>query len=72
MGKQRFGTYSELLGAKRQDDEQLYTAAIKFPAAKIFGMTPSFTFRHRRNHSNVNWLYSYDKNEIQIQLEKYF
>ncbi|MBD2795735.1 DUF560 domain-containing protein [Xenorhabdus sp. 18] len=72
LRKQRFGAYSALLGARRQDNEQIYTAAIKFPAAKVLGMTPSLTFRHRHNHSNVSWLYSYDKNEIQIQLEKYF
>ncbi|WP_152669836.1 MULTISPECIES: porin family protein [Xenorhabdus] len=72
LRQQRFGAYSPLLGARRQDNEQIYTAAIKFPAAKILGMTPSLTFRHRHNHSNVNWLYSYDKNEVQIQLEKYF
>ncbi|WP_231854438.1 porin family protein [Xenorhabdus doucetiae] len=72
LRKQRFSAYSALLGARRQDNEQIYTAAIKFPAAKVLGMTPSLTFRHHYNHSNVNWLYSYDKNEIQIQLEKYF
>ncbi|CAM3653030.1 porin family protein [Xenorhabdus thuongxuanensis] len=72
LRKQRFGAYSPLLGARRQDNEQIYTAAIKFPAAKILGMTPSLTFHHRHNRSNVNWLYSYDKNEVQIQLEKYF
>ncbi|WP_422824270.1 surface lipoprotein assembly modifier [Xenorhabdus siamensis] len=34
--------------------------------------TPSVTFRHLHNRSNVSWQYSYDKNEVQIQLEKYF
>ncbi|OTA19232.1 hypothetical protein Xbed_02629 [Xenorhabdus beddingii] len=72
LKKQQFGAYSALLGAKRQDNEQIYTASIKFPVAKILGMTPSLTFRHRHNRSNVGWLYSYDKNEVQIQLEKYF
>ncbi|MBD2816307.1 DUF560 domain-containing protein [Xenorhabdus sp. Flor] len=69
---QRFGAYSALLGAKRQDNEQIYTASVKFPASRILGMTPSVTFRHLHNRSNVSWQYSYDKNEIQIQLEKYF
>ncbi|WP_342355502.1 surface lipoprotein assembly modifier [Xenorhabdus budapestensis] len=69
---QRFGAYSALLGAKRQDNEQIYTASFKFPASKILGMTPSVTFRHLHNRSNISWQYSYDKNEVQIQLEKYF
>ncbi len=68
----RFGAYSPMLNARRQDNEQIYTAVIKVPAAEIWGMTPSFTFRHRRNHSNVDWLYSYNKNEVLIRLEKYF
>ncbi|PHM73964.1 porin family protein [Xenorhabdus kozodoii] len=72
LRQQRFGAYSPLLGARRQDSEQTYTATVKFPAAKIWGMTPSLIFRHRHNRSNVSWLYNYDKNEIQIQLEKYF
>ncbi|MEQ1962832.1 porin family protein [Xenorhabdus khoisanae] len=68
----RFGAYSSLLGARRQDNEQIYTAVIKVPAAEIWGMSPSFTFRHRRNNSNINWLYSYNKNEVLVRLEKYF
>ncbi|MDC9596899.1 porin family protein [Xenorhabdus anantnagensis] len=72
LKKRHFGAYSPMMNARRQDNEQIYTAVIKVPAAEIWGMTPSFTFRHRRNHSNVNWLYSYNKNEVLIRLEKYF
>ncbi|CDL84013.1 porin family protein [Xenorhabdus szentirmaii] len=68
----RFAAYNAVLEARRQDNEQIYTASIKFPKAKIVGMTPSLIFRHRHNRSNVDWLYSYDKNQVQIQLEKYF
>ncbi|WP_074018989.1 surface lipoprotein assembly modifier [Xenorhabdus thuongxuanensis] len=72
LKKRHFGAYSPMLRATRQDNEQIYSAVIKVPAAEIWGMTPSFTFRHRRNHSNVDWLYSYNKNEVLIRLEKYF
>ncbi|MCC8380433.1 porin family protein [Xenorhabdus sp. PB30.3] len=68
----RFGAYSPMLNAKRHDMEQIYTATIKIPAAEILGMTPSMTFRHRRNHSNVDWMYSYNKNEVLLRLEKFF
>ncbi|PHM38487.1 porin family protein [Xenorhabdus innexi] len=67
-----FGAYSPMLNARRQDREQIYTATIKIPAAEILGMTPSMTFRHRRNHSNVNWMYSYNKNEVLLRLETFF
>ncbi|PHM23337.1 surface lipoprotein assembly modifier [Xenorhabdus ehlersii] len=67
-----FDAYNPIFEVKRQENEQIYTAVIKVPAAEIWGMTPSFTFRHRRNHSNVDWLYSYNKNEVLIRLEKYF
>lgn len=72
LKKRHFGAYSPMLNATRQDNEQIYSAVIKVPAAEIWGMTPSFTFRHRRNHSNVAWMYSYNKNEVLIRLEKYF
>ncbi|AYA41620.1 DUF560 domain-containing protein [Xenorhabdus nematophila] len=72
LKERRFGAYTPMLNATRQDTEQIYTAVIKVPAAEILGMTPSLTFRHRRNHSNVDWLYSYNKNEVLIRLEKYF
>ncbi|PHM38852.1 porin family protein [Xenorhabdus innexi] len=69
---QRFGAYNALLGARREENKQIYTASAKFPVAQILGVTPSITFRHTRNRSSVGWLYSYNKNEVQIQLEKYF
>ncbi|WP_426578325.1 surface lipoprotein assembly modifier [Xenorhabdus stockiae] len=68
----RFGAYSPMLNAKRHDTEQIYTAVIRVPAAEIMGMTPSVTFRYRRNHSNVDWMYSYNKNEVLLRLEKFF
>ncbi|WP_340609291.1 porin family protein [Xenorhabdus bharatensis] len=67
-----FGAYSPMLNARRHDTEQIYVAVIKAPAAEIMGMTPAITFRHRRNHSNVDWLYSYNKNEVLLRLEKFF
>ncbi len=72
LRKQQMGRYDPLLNARRQDNELISTASVTFPGTKIGGMTPSITFKHRHNRSNVNWLYSYDKNEVQIQLEKYF
>ncbi|CDG23326.1 conserved exported protein of unknown function [Xenorhabdus poinarii G6] len=72
LKKRQFGAYNPMLNARRQDTEQIYTAVIKIPAAEIFSMTPSLTFRHRHNRSNVDWLYSYNKNEVLIRLEKYF
>ncbi|MBD2820281.1 DUF560 domain-containing protein [Xenorhabdus sp. 42] len=70
--KRQFDAKHPMLNILRQDNEQIYTAVIKVPAAEIGGMTPSLTFRHRRNHSNVAWLYSYNKNEVLFRLEKYF
>lgn len=74
LRERRFGAYNPILYARRQDNEQIYTAVIKVPAAEILGMTPSITFRHRRNHSSVNWRYNYNynKNEVLLRLEKYF
>ncbi|PHM39645.1 hypothetical protein Xmau_02654 [Xenorhabdus mauleonii] len=78
LNQSRFGSDATSLLISRQDNEQIYTAYIKFPAAQIVGITPSLTLRHRRNrsnssnNSNIGWLHNYDKNEVQIRLEKNF
>ncbi|PHM54420.1 porin family protein [Xenorhabdus sp. KK7.4] len=72
LKKQHFGAYNGFLGARRRDSGQIYNASVKFPVAEILGMRPSITFRHTHNRSNASWIYSYDQNEVRIQLEKYF
>lgn len=68
----QYDAYSQVLEAKRSDHEQTYTAVIKLPKLSFVGLTPSLLFRHNRVSSNVDWLYTYQKNEFSLKLEKYF
>jgi hypothetical protein len=62
--------YSELLGARRADDEQGYNFILKATRWSVAGFTPLLTLRHNRVRSNVDWLYDYDKNVISLKLER--
>jgi len=67
-----YDAYSAVLGARRRDDEQNYTVVLKAPRLAFAGFTPLLTLRHNRVHSNVDWLYGYDKNAISLKLERVF
>lgn len=67
-----YAAYSALLEAQRRDDEQNYTVILNAQRWKFFGMTPGFTLRHNRVKSNIDWLYTYDKNAIGLKLERQF
>lgn len=67
-----YAAYSALLAATRRDDEQNYTVILNAQRWQFFGMTPGITLRHNRVKSNIDWLYSYDKNAIGLKLERQF
>ncbi len=64
--------FNALLGEQREDIEQNYTLIVRFPGLSFYGLEPNLTFKHRKVHSNVNWLYSYDRNSASLKLEKRF
>ncbi|PQQ32019.1 hypothetical protein C6H69_14315 [Photorhabdus luminescens] len=72
LRQRQFGDYSVPLNARRKDNEQFYAAIVSMPKFEIFGLTPVITYRFRKNSSNVDWLYSYNKNEVLVKFEKYF
>ncbi|MFT3763277.1 MAG: surface lipoprotein assembly modifier [Pseudoxanthomonas sp.] len=67
-----YGAYSPLLGERREDDEQNYVLILKTSRWAFAGFTPLLTLRHNRVGSNVDWLYSYDKNSVSLKLERTF
>lgn len=67
----QFKHFNPLLDAKRRDREWIYAIKLKL-SKKLIGFTPSITFFHRNNNSNVGWLYRYQKNDLQLNLERYF
>lgn len=70
--KRRFGDHSALLDARREDDEQSYTLTLGLPGVTLAGFSPVFTLRHHRVDSNVDWVYSHEKNQYSLKLEKRF
>lgn len=64
--------YSALLGGKRHDKTQMYIATLRAPGWQWQGFSPRLTWRHTRTHSSIDWLYSYNKNEISLMLEANF
>lgn len=67
----QFKHFDNRLGAKRRDTEWIYAIKLKL-TIKIISFTPSITFFHRKNNSNVGWLYRYQKNDLQLNFERYF
>ena len=68
----KYEQYSALLAQKRKDLEQNYTLIVSMPNLTVFSMTPIFTLNHTTVNSNVDWLYSYDKNSVSLKFEKKF
>ncbi|WP_417510393.1 surface lipoprotein assembly modifier [Methylophaga sp.] len=70
--QRKHNEFNALLGEQREDIEQNYTLIVRFPGLSFYGLEPNLTFKHRKVHSNVNWLYSYDRNSASLKLEKRF
>lgn len=64
--------FSPLFSEQRKDREQNYTLIVRFPGLSMYGMEPNLTFKHRTVDSNIDWLYSYDRNSVSLKLEKRF
>ncbi len=67
-----YGMYSPLLEMRRRDKEQNYTLVLKAVDWKVAGFVPLLTVRHNKVKSNVDWLYSYDRNDVSLKLEYAF
>ena len=65
-----YGAYSAALGARRHDTEQGYTLVLRAPRLAIARFTPLLTLRHNRVGSDVDWLYSYQRNTVSLKLER--
>lgn len=64
--------YSALLEAKRRDDERNITAVLQAPRWAVKGFTPSLTLQHTRIRSNIDWLYSFERQSVSLRLERSF
>ncbi|EMC2290395.1 DUF560 domain-containing protein [Salmonella enterica] len=67
-----YGAYSPLFEARGEDDDQNYTLIVKAPRWQVAGFVPSITYRYNKVKSNVDWLYSYDRNDVSLKMEYTF
>jgi len=67
-----YDIFNPLLDERRRDREQNYVLVVKAREWKIAGFVPMLTARHTRVKSNVDWLYTYDRNDIGFKLEYAF
>lgn len=70
--KREHDAYSPLLEETRQDTIQNYSLILRSPALALYGFEPSLTLKHRHVKSNVDWLYSYERNSVSLKFEKRF
>lgn len=72
MRWRQYDKYNAVLNDKRDDFEQNYTFVVSVPKWKFYGLTPNFTYQYNKNKSNIDWLYSYDKHNLSVKLERRF
>ncbi|WP_373100350.1 MULTISPECIES: surface lipoprotein assembly modifier [Pasteurellaceae] len=64
--------FNAALNRTRHDKQQVYLAILKMPSWQFYGATPSLLLKRTDNRSNVDWLYAYKQNEIQLNIEWQF
>ncbi|WP_338705643.1 porin family protein [Pasteurella multocida] len=64
--------YHAALEVTRKDYQQIYIALFKMPQWNLKGFTPNLLFKHTRNRSNANYVYSYKQSEVQLNFEFQF
>ncbi len=67
-----YDTWSPLLEARRQDDEQNLIAIVRSERLAVAGLVPSLSLRYARIDSNVGWLYSHDRSLLSLKWERAF
>lgn len=64
-----YGAYSAVLEARRRDHEQGYTLILRAQHLSWAGFSPVLTFRRNQVKSNIDWLYSYDRDAVSLKFE---
>ncbi|HEY0200970.1 MAG TPA: surface lipoprotein assembly modifier [Burkholderiaceae bacterium] len=67
-----YDAYNATLGSRRDDREDNVTLIVKATRWAFAGFTPVLTLRRNTIASNVDWLYTYDKNVASLKLEHTF
>ena len=70
--KRQYDAYSAIVDGTREENEQGYTFILRAPRLAVYDVVPSLTVKYNKVQSNIDWIYSYDKNSISLKLEKQF
>jgi len=70
--QRHYGAYSALLGERRKDNELGASLTIKASRLAVNGFTPLLILRHYQVKSNVDWLYTYERNTLSLKLQRAF
>jgi len=49
-----------------------YTFILRAPRLAVYDIVASLRLKYSKVQSNIDWLYSYDKNSISLKLERQF
>lgn len=63
---------SQLMGGRREDDQQIYILNIGMPRFEFNGITPNLYLKHTINDSSIDWAYAYRQSEVVLKFEKNF
>ncbi|WKT00557.1 surface lipoprotein assembly modifier [Gallibacterium salpingitidis] len=72
LRRYNYQSYHAALEVTRKDRQQIYLLILKMPQWNFKGITPNLLFKHTRNHSNADYIYSYKQSEVQLNFELQF
>nr|WP_319776767.1 surface lipoprotein assembly modifier [Maridesulfovibrio sp.] len=70
--KTRNDEANNLLGALREDKQQIYMLNVDLPRWAIKGFVPVLSLKHTINESSIDWAYGYKRDEVALKLRKTF
>lgn len=70
--QRHYRAYSELVEARRRDVERNLVLILGMPRFRFLGLTPSLTAQLGQVRSNVDWLYSYRRRQLDLKFEHSF
>lgn len=65
----QYDKFNAILEDQRQDVEQNYMLVLSAPRWAMYGITPNLSYQFNQNKSNVDWLYSYNKQSLSFKLD---
>ncbi len=72
LNNRQYDGYNAVFGEKREDTRQNHSLTLSHDKLSLYGFTPQLSVNHTINKSNVDWVYSYDKTNVYLKIDKRF